>query len=109
MTADMLQAVDHRLFVFRRRRWLRVQMLPLAAKEPAMSRAFNLDLTESAVVKHCRDGQISISALELLPDGGVRLVCSDANGAAKIRAKLRRHMITGHVRRTVFMRSPPLR
>ena len=74
-----------------------------------MNRAFNLNLSEKDVVKHCRDGHISISALELLPDGGVRLVCSNSDGAAKIGAKLRRHIISGEVRRSVFMRSPPLR
>ena len=40
-----------------------------------MTRAFNLAMTEAEVVQHCRDKSIAISAIEALPDGGVRLVC----------------------------------
>lgn len=73
-----------------------------------MSRAFNLKLTEAQVVKYCQDGGISISALELLPDGGVHLVCSSGSGAEKLRAKLHRHIMQGSVRRTAIRPSNPL-
>ena len=39
-----------------------------------MSRALNLAMTEADVINHCRVKNIAISALEALPDGGVRLV-----------------------------------
>jgi len=67
-----------------------------------MSRAFNIALTKEELIKHCRDKNIAISALEALPDGGVRLVCSSGDGAAKIRARLSRHIIEGTVRREPF-------
>lgn len=73
-----------------------------------MSRALNLKMSESAVVKHCRDRQIGISVLEALPDGGVRLVCSSADGAEQVRDNLRRHVMNGDVRRTAFRPSNPL-
>lgn len=73
-----------------------------------MSRAFNLSLTEAAVAKHCADAGISVSAIEALPDGGVRLVCMSGNGAAQIRSKLKRHIIDGEVRRERFRPARPL-
>lgn len=73
-----------------------------------MSRALNLDLSEADVVKHCNDRQITISALEPLPDGGVRLVCCSGSDAEKLRSKLRRHVMTGVVRRAAFRPSHPL-
>lgn len=73
-----------------------------------MSRAMNLSLTEDVVVRHCRNAQIGISALEALPSGGVRLVCSSGTGAAELRAKLRRHVIDDDVERTAFRPRSPL-
>ena len=73
-----------------------------------MTRAFNLSLTEAEVVRHCNDRQIAISALEALPNGGMRLVCSSGDGAAKIRAKLARHIMKGEVRRELFRPRRPL-
>ena len=73
-----------------------------------MNRAINLVLSEQDVMKHCQDRKIDISALEKLPDGGVRLVCSSGTGANKIRTQLRRHIIKGDVRRALFRPTSPL-
>ena len=73
-----------------------------------MSRAFNLAMTEAEIVEHCRNKSIAISAIEALPDGGVRLVCMSGHGAAQIRAKLKRRIIQGVVRRERFRPIRPL-
>ena len=73
-----------------------------------MTRAFNLAMTETEVVEHCRNKSIAISAIEALPDGGVRLVCMSGHGAAQIRAKLKRQIIQGVVRRERFRPIRPL-
>ena len=75
---------------------------------PAMSRAFNLAMTEADVVKHCTDKSIAISALEALPGGGTRLVCMSGYGAAQIEAKLKTRIIKGTVRREQFGRRKPI-
>ena len=73
-----------------------------------MTRALNLAMTEADVIQHCRDKSIAISALEALPDGGVRLVCMSGYGAAQIRSKLKAHIIEGEVRRERFRPRRPL-
>ena len=73
-----------------------------------MSRAFNLSMTEAEILQHCRDKSIAISALEALPDGGVRLVCMSGHGAAQIRSKLKRQIMEGVVRRERFRPVRPL-
>ena len=72
-----------------------------------MSRAMNLSLAESTVREHCRENAVQVSALEVLPGGGVRLVCSSADGAAMIRKKLKSKLIIGEVQRT-RLRPPQL-
>ena len=67
-----------------------------------MNRVFNLAMTEDDILRHCHDKKIAISALEALPDGGARLVCSSSEGSVKIRASLGRHLIDGHARRELF-------
>lgn len=73
-----------------------------------MSRALNLKMTEAEVVRHCRDKSIGISALEALPDGGMRLVCMSGYGAAQIRSKLKSRIMEGEVRRERFRPLRPL-
>ena len=73
-----------------------------------MSRALNLDMTMAQVDRHCRENGIAISALEALPDGGARLVCMSNYGATQVRAKLKRHLIDGEVRRERFRPVKPL-
>lgn len=68
----------------------------------------NLALTEAEVVRHCRDKEVAISVLEALPDGGMRLVCMSSYGAAKIRSKLKGHIIESEVRRERFRPVHPL-
>ena len=60
----------------------------------------NLSLAESTVREHCRENSVEVSALEVLPGGGVRLVCNSAEGAALIRKKLKTKLINGEVQRT---------
>lgn len=73
-----------------------------------MSRAINLTMTEAQIVHHCRETGIGISALETLPDGGVRLVCMSSYGAAQIRMKLKSRIMGGDVRRKRFKPIRPL-
>jgi hypothetical protein len=73
-----------------------------------VSRAFNLAMTEGQIVRHCRENNIAISALEALPDGGVRLVCMSGYGAGQIRSKLKDRIIAGEVRRERFRPASPL-
>jgi hypothetical protein len=73
-----------------------------------MSRAFNLSMTEAQVIQHCRQNNIAISAIEALPDGGVRLVCMSGYGAAQIGLKLKGRIIEGDARRERFRPQRPL-
>lgn len=73
-----------------------------------MSRAINLSMTEAEILRHCQDKEIAVSALEALPDGGVRLVCMTGYGAAQIRSKLKGQIIEGEVRRERFRPVHPL-
>jgi hypothetical protein len=73
-----------------------------------MSRALNLAMTEAEVIKHCADKNIGISALETLPDGGVRLVCMSSHGAGEIRSKLKARIMVANARRERFRPRRPL-
>lgn len=73
-----------------------------------MSRALNLSLTSAQVDRQCRENGVAVSALEALPDGGTRLVCMTNYGAARIRLKLKSHIIEGEVRRQRFRPVKPL-
>jgi len=64
-----------------------------------MSRVLNLDLDEGVVIARCLSEKVSISAIERLPQGGVRLVCMSSDGAALVRRKLKSHLITEPVER----------
>jgi hypothetical protein len=64
-----------------------------------MSRVINLALDEGVVVIRCHSESIGISAIETLPDGGVRLVCMSSHGAAIIRRKLKRYVLEEGVKR----------
>ena len=60
-----------------------------------MSRVVHLNLDESVVTTRCMSEKVGVSAIERLPAGGVRLVCSSSDGAARIRKKLKAHVIDG--------------
>lgn len=71
-----------------------------------MSRAMNLALPEGEVKQICLSQGVSISAIEPLPSGGTRLVCTTATGAEEMRLRLRGHIIDGVVIRHRFYRPP---
>lgn len=73
-----------------------------------MSRALNLDLDEGAVIARCATEKVGVSAIERLPQGGVRLVCMSADGAALIRKKLKAKLIDGEVKRERIRPRRPL-
>ncbi|MFL6752769.1 MAG: hypothetical protein ACJ8FL_06065 [Sphingomicrobium sp.] len=64
-----------------------------------MSRVVHLTLDEGAVATRCTSEKVGVSAIERLPQGGVRLVCMSADGAEHIRRKLKRYLIQGEVTR----------
>ena len=65
-------------------------------------------MEEGAVTAACEKQDVGISAMEKLPDGGVRLVCMSADGAETMRAKFKRHLINGEVTRERVRPSRPL-
>jgi len=69
-----------------------------------MSRVVNLSLSEREALHQCQSRQIGVSAVEPLPDGGVRLVCMSTQGAETIRKRLKSNLIKGDVRRTAHGR-----
>lgn len=62
-----------------------------------MSRALLLNLDEGEVIAKCRAENVSISAIERLASGGVRLVCNSSDGAGTMTRKLKAHLIQGEV------------
>ena len=64
-----------------------------------MSRALFVDLTEGTVVARCLAEKVGISAVDALPGGGTRLVCMSGEGAATMRRKLKKNLLTGDVAR----------
>ena len=73
-----------------------------------MSRAINLSLGQADVLARCSTERVGVSAIELLPQGGVRLVCMSAHGAELIRRKLKSHVISGDVKRARYRPTKPL-
>ncbi len=73
-----------------------------------MSRAVNLSMKEADVVARCMTERVGVSAIERLPQGGVRLVCMSMDGADLIRRKLKSHLIKGDVKRERFRPTRPL-
>ena len=73
-----------------------------------MSRALNLSLSEKKVREHCKTNAVEVSALELLPGGGVRLVCASGEGAELLRGLLKNKLMTGEVQRTRLRADRPL-
>jgi hypothetical protein len=73
-----------------------------------MSRAINLAMSSDEALKHCTDKGIGVSALEALPGGGVRLVCSSGDGAEQVRRVLKRKLLDADLPRTAFRPTRPL-
>ena len=64
-----------------------------------MNRVINLPLDEGVVLIRCLSEKVGVSALERLPGGGVRLVCTSSEGATLIRRKLKRYVMEEDVKR----------
>ena len=62
-----------------------------------MSREILVALSEGEVVTKCLAAKVGVSAIERLPDGGVRLVCMSTNGADTMRKAFKSHLIQGTV------------
>jgi hypothetical protein len=60
------------------------------------------------VLKQCAAMSVEISAIEAIPAGGTRLVCSSSEGAETVRTRLRTKLIKGDVQRTAFRPTRPL-
>ena len=71
-----------------------------------MSRAMNLALPEAEVKQLCLSHGVSISAIEPLPSGGTRLICTTPAGAEAMRVRLHGHIIDGAVTRHRFYHPP---
>lgn len=64
-----------------------------------MSRVLLFALTGDQVVAACAAENVSISTVERLQSGGVRLVCNSTDGAVRIAGKFKPHLIDGVVTR----------
>jgi hypothetical protein len=73
-----------------------------------MSRAMNLSLSQADVQALCEKRGVGISAIEELPGGGTRLVCTSASGAELMRAKSKSQLLAGDPRRTAHRPTRPL-
>ena len=73
-----------------------------------MSRAINLSMNEADVLARCQSESVGVSAIERLPQGGVRLVCMSGHGAALMRRKLKSNLIQGEVTRERHRPTRPL-
>jgi hypothetical protein len=73
-----------------------------------VSRVVHLNLDEGVVVIRCMSENVAVSAIERLPSGGVRVVCTSSEGAARIRHKLKGYVISGPVTREKHRPANPL-
>jgi hypothetical protein len=73
-----------------------------------MTRALYVSLDESDVISRCHAKKVGVSAIEPLPEGGVRLVCMSVGGAETMRSALRLHMIKEEVTRLRHRPTRPL-
>jgi hypothetical protein len=73
-----------------------------------MSRAMQLAMSEREVVSLCAAQKVAISVIEPLPGGGVRLVCSSANGADIIREKAKSKIMRVEEAREKYRPAAPL-
>jgi hypothetical protein len=73
-----------------------------------MSRALFVNLPEKDVISSCAAENVGISAIECIPQGGVRLVCMSSEGAGIMTRKLRSKLITAEVTRERHRPRTPL-
>ena len=65
-----------------------------------MSRALNVNATQTEVTAMCAKHKATISAIEALPAGGTRVVMMNMDDAAVIAKAFKTKVMTGVVRRT---------
>jgi hypothetical protein len=73
-----------------------------------MSRALFLSLDEGQVVARCLAKKVSISTIERLPAGGVRLVCDSVDGAGEMTRDLKKFLISDTATRQKLRPTTPL-
>ena len=73
-----------------------------------MSRAMQLALSEREALALCDAQGVSVSAIETLPGGGVRLVCNSSSGAELIRQKAKGKIMSVEQTREKHRPSSPL-
>lgn len=64
-----------------------------------MSREIFVRLDEQKVIADCAAADVTISTIERIPSGGVRLVLNSSFGAHQMRQKYKSHLITEAVTR----------
>ncbi len=64
-----------------------------------MSRAININATESDIAASCKDAGIAISTIERLISGGTRVVFNNAVDAASMARAYKAKLLTGPVTR----------
>jgi hypothetical protein len=73
-----------------------------------MSRVLFVSLDESQVVAKCHAAKVGISVIESLPGGGVRLVCSSSDGAARMTRTFKSHLMDQSAERQRHRPATPL-
>lgn len=73
-----------------------------------MSRAMQLAMTEQEALALCASQKVTVSAIERLPGGGVRLVCSSSSGADTLRRKAKSKIIASEQLREKHRPASPL-
>ena len=73
-----------------------------------MSRVLFVSLSEDEVIAKCVAANVRLSAIEALPQGGVRLVCKSREDTTEMMARLKRHLIQGDVVRARHRPTSPL-
>ncbi len=67
-----------------------------------------VNLTEDQVTASCKAADVGISAIEPIPQGGVRLVCMSSEGAGIMTRKFAGKLITAEVTRERHRPSNPM-
>jgi hypothetical protein len=67
-----------------------------------------LAMRESEALDFCAAQGVAVSALERLPDGGVRLVCSSTNVAEIVRRKAKSKIVSEELAREKHRPASPL-
>jgi hypothetical protein len=71
------------------------------------ARALFVSLDERTVVSRCGKADVTISAIEKLPQGGVRVVCTSVDGATVMKKKFKSHLLPETVARQAYRPTAP--